>query len=125
MINHSLYAVLASGQPNVVDRQHAIAPHQSGLFSSSIRLHRYHQNAWVRRCGKSNDRGLAQAEQQRIYAADYLGMTWGTEALKAGLGMMGHASMRPRLPQEPIVGELLAELRRAMEAAGLLQGPAL
>ena len=35
----------------------------------------------------------AQAEQQRIYAADYLGMTWGTEALKAGLGMMGHASM--------------------------------
>ena len=75
--------------------------------------------------GMAGRHAEAQAEQRRIYAADYLGMTWGTEALKAGLGMMGHASMRPRLPQEPIVGERLAELRRAMEAAGLLQAPAL
>jgi dihydrodipicolinate synthase/N-acetylneuraminate lyase len=44
---------------------------------------------------------LAQAVQAKIFAADYLGMTWGTPCLKAGLGLLGYRSMRPRCVRIP------------------------
>lgn len=67
------------------------------------------------------EHSLARAEQSKLYAADYLGMTLGTPALKAGLQLLGYSSMRPRKPQLPVVGEKLNELMEAMVQAGVLQ----
>jgi 4-hydroxy-tetrahydrodipicolinate synthase len=66
------------------------------------------------------EHSLAQAEQVKLYTADYLGMTWGTPALKAGLELLGYRSMRPRMPQQPVDGKRLEELKEAMRKAGVL-----
>lgn len=63
----------------------------------------------------------ARAIQERITHADFLGMTWGTAALKAGLNMLGFEATVPRKPQLPLAAARQAELRQAFIEAGLLK----
>jgi dihydrodipicolinate synthase/N-acetylneuraminate lyase len=63
----------------------------------------------------------ARAIQERITHADFLGMTWGNSALKAGLNMLGFEATVPRRPQLPLTSVQEAELRQAFIEAGLLK----
>lgn len=59
--------------------------------------------------------------QQSMTHADFLGMTWGTAALKAGLNMLGYEATVPRKPTLPLTSEQEAELRQAFIECGLLE----
>jgi dihydrodipicolinate synthase/N-acetylneuraminate lyase len=63
----------------------------------------------------------ARAIQERITHADFIGMTWGTAALKAGLNMLGFEATVPRKPQLPLPPAQESELREAFIEAGLLR----
>lgn len=63
----------------------------------------------------------ARAIQERITHADFLGMSWGNAALKAGLNMLGFEATVPRRPQLPLTPAQEAELREAFIEAGLLK----
>ena len=58
--------------------------------------------------------------QKSLIHADYLGMTYGVAALKAGLNMLGFEATVPRSPTKPLPKEVEAELREAFEEAGIL-----
>ncbi|MBI4304993.1 MAG: dihydrodipicolinate synthase family protein, partial [Chloroflexi bacterium] len=64
--------------------------------------------------------GKARALQERVFHADFLGMSWGNAALKAGLNMLGFEATVPRKPQLPLTGPQEEELRAAFIEAGLL-----
>jgi dihydrodipicolinate synthase/N-acetylneuraminate lyase len=63
----------------------------------------------------------AKAIQDRLYHADFLGMSWGNAALKAGLNMLGYEATVPRRPQLPLTQAQESELRAAFIEAGLLR----
>ncbi len=63
----------------------------------------------------------AQALQQKILAADFIGMRAGVAALKAGLNMLGYETTVPRRPTPPFSPKETDELRRAFVEAGLLK----
>jgi dihydrodipicolinate synthase/N-acetylneuraminate lyase len=58
--------------------------------------------------------------QQSMVHADYLGMTLGTAALKAGLNMLGYEATVCRKPTLPLTKQQEAELRQAFIECGLL-----
>ncbi len=60
--------------------------------------------------------------QQSMTHADYLGMSWGVAALKAGLNMLGFEATVPRKPTMPLTPEQESELRAAFVECGLLEG---
>ncbi len=60
--------------------------------------------------------------QQSMTHADFLGMSWGTATLKAGLNMLGYEATVPRKPTLPLTAEQEAELREAFVECGLLEG---
>lgn len=59
--------------------------------------------------------------QQSMVHADYIGMTLGTAALKAGLNMLGYDATVCRKPTLPLTQEQEAELREAFVECGLLE----
>lgn len=73
----------------------------------------------IRHC-MAGQYGEARALQERIIHADFLGMSWGNAALKAGLNMLGYEATAPRKPQLPLTSSQQAELRLAFIEAGLL-----
>ncbi len=62
----------------------------------------------------------AQEAQRKILAADFLGMSHGVAALKAGLNMLGYDTTIPRRPVPPLGMKESAQLRTALTEAGLL-----
>ena len=59
--------------------------------------------------------------QQSMVHADYIGMTLGTAALKAGLNMLGYEATVCRKPMTPLTKAQEAELRAAFVECGLLE----
>jgi 4-hydroxy-tetrahydrodipicolinate synthase len=59
--------------------------------------------------------------QQSMVHADFMGMTYGNAALKAGLNMLGYEATVPRRPVRPLAKEQEAELRHAFVECGLLK----
>ncbi len=59
--------------------------------------------------------------QQSMTHADFLGMSWGTAALKAGLNMLGYEATVPRKPTSPLTPDQEAQLRKAFVECGLLE----
>ena len=71
------------------------------------------------RLARQGDFEEASALQNRVFAADFLGMKHGVAALKAGLTLLGYEGSVPRDPVEPLGTAGIAELRTALEEAGL------
>jgi 4-hydroxy-2-oxoglutarate aldolase len=59
--------------------------------------------------------------QQSMTHADFLGMSWGVAALKAGLNMLGYEATVPRKPTAPLTTDQELELRAAFAECGLLE----
>ena len=74
----------------------------------------------IMRLGMAGKFAEAQTLQKRILWADFLGMTLGVAALKAGLNMLGYEPPVPRNPAPPLGKKETAELRQAFVEAGLL-----
>ena len=62
----------------------------------------------------------AVAIQQSLIHADYLGMSYGVAALKAGLNLLGFEATVPRRPTLPLPDHAVQELRQAFAEAGIL-----
>lgn len=62
----------------------------------------------------------AQALQQSLVWADYLGMEHGVPALKAGLSLLGYEGSVPRAPVPALAAAERSELEAAFRVAGLL-----
>lgn len=63
----------------------------------------------------------AQTVQKSIIHADYIGMTKGVAALKAGLNLLGFKATKPRNPTSELSAPEIEELRTAFIEAGILQ----
>ena len=63
----------------------------------------------------------AREIQRRILDADYIGMTYGVAALKAGLNLLGYEGTRPRRPKPPLGEEETERLAAAFRKAGILE----
>ena len=59
--------------------------------------------------------------QRRILDADYIGMTYGVAALKAGLNLLGYEGTRPRRPKPPLGEAETEQLAAAFRKAGILE----
>jgi dihydrodipicolinate synthase/N-acetylneuraminate lyase len=70
--------------------------------------------------GKAGKYEEASRVQNSMFHADFLGMTWGTAALKSGLNMLGYEATVPRRPALPLTVEQERELRTAFQECGLL-----
>jgi len=62
----------------------------------------------------------ASALQEKVFWADFIGMSHGVAALKAGLTLLGYDGSAPRDPVRPLGNDEIDELRAAFRAAGLL-----
>ena len=62
----------------------------------------------------------ARKIQNRILDADYIGMTYGVAALKAGLNLLGYEGTRPRRPNPPLGESQTERLAAAFRKAGIL-----
>ncbi len=62
----------------------------------------------------------AREIQRRILDADYIGMTYGVAALKAGLNLLGYEGTRPRRPKPPLGEKETEQLADAFRKAGIL-----
>ena len=62
----------------------------------------------------------ARKIQNRILDADYIGMTYGVAALKAGLNLLGYEGTRPRMPNPPLTESQTERLAAAFRKAGIL-----
>ena len=58
--------------------------------------------------------------QKSLLHADYIGMTYGVAALKAGLNMLGFEATVPRRPVKPLSQEIRYELLQAFREAKIL-----
>lgn len=64
----------------------------------------------------------ARPLQQSIFPADFIGMTDGVAALKAGLDLLGYEGGPPRSPVKALEPSRRTELEDAFRIAGLLDG---
>ena len=62
----------------------------------------------------------AQTIQKSIVHADYIGMTKGVAALKAGLNLLGFKATKPRNPTPELTAGEIEELKKAFIEAGIL-----
>ena len=62
----------------------------------------------------------AQEIQKSIISADYIGMTKGVSALKAGLNLLGYKATKPRNPTPELSSDEIEELKEAFVQAGIL-----
>ena len=62
----------------------------------------------------------AQIVQKSLIHADYIGMTKGVSALKAGLNLLGYKATKPRKPTPELSIEEIKELKHAFQQAGIL-----
>jgi len=62
----------------------------------------------------------AQEVQKSLVHADYIGMTKGVSALKAGLNLLGYKATKPRKPTPELSPIEIEELRTAFLEAGIL-----
>ncbi len=62
----------------------------------------------------------ARKIQKRMIDADYIGMTHGVAALKAGLNLLGYEGTVPRRPTPPLSAEDTNRLATAFRQAGIL-----
>ena len=69
---------------------------------------------------RRGDYDQARELQEKVFWADYIGMTRGVAALKAGLTLLGYDGSVPRHPVPPLGDDDIDELRDAFRAAGLL-----
>lgn len=76
----------------------------------------------ILRLGTEGAFEAAQALQQSIFPADFIGMADGVAALKAGLDLLGYEGGPPRSPVKPLERSRRMELERAFRLAGLLEG---
>lgn len=64
--------------------------------------------------------GEAHDLQRKLIPADFIGMSKGVAALKAGLNMLGYQATNPRWPTKPLSEEEQSELRQTFSEAGIL-----
>lgn len=74
----------------------------------------------VVRLGVKGDFEAARPLQESMFAADFIGMTDGVAALKAGLDLLGYEGGSPRSPVKALEPSRRMELERALRVAGLL-----
>ncbi len=74
----------------------------------------------IARLGAEGKYAEARVLQEKVYWADYLGMTHGVAALKAGLTLLGYEGSVPRSPVPPLDSDALEELRAALKDAEVL-----
>lgn len=74
------------------------------------------------RLGTQGGFDAARPLQESIFPADFIGMTEGVAALKAGLDLLGYEGGPPRSPVPPLAPSRLPELENAFRVAGLLGG---
>lgn len=70
--------------------------------------------------GLAGDFERARPLQRKLLWADFLGMTYGVRALKAGLNLLGYEGTVPRRPVPPLGAAETEQLRLAFRQAGLL-----
>jgi dihydrodipicolinate synthase/N-acetylneuraminate lyase len=69
---------------------------------------------------KSGSFNEAQIVQESLVHADYIGMSKGVAALKAGLNLLGYKATKPRKPTPELSTEEIKELKHAFQEAGML-----
>ncbi len=69
---------------------------------------------------KSESFNEAQIVQESLVHADYIGMSKGVAALKAGLNLLGYKATKPRKPTPELSTEEIKELKHAFQEAGML-----
>jgi len=69
---------------------------------------------------KSGNFNEAQIIQESLVPADYIGMSKGVAALKAGLNLLGYKATKPRKPTPELSIEEIRELKQAFQQAGIL-----
>ena len=69
---------------------------------------------------KSGNFNEAQIVQESLIHADYIGMSKGVAALKAGLNLLGYKATKPRKPTPELSTEEIKELKHAFQKAGVL-----
>ena len=69
---------------------------------------------------KSGNFNEAQIIQESLVPADYIGMSKGVAALKAGLNLLGYKATKPRKPTPELSKEEVKELKHAFQQAGIL-----
>ena len=57
--------------------------------------------------------------QESLVPADYIGMSKGVAALKAGLNLLGYKATKPRKPTPELSTEEIKELKHAFQKAGV------
>lgn len=68
---------------------------------------------------KSGSFNEAQIVQESLVHADYIGMSKGVAALKAGLNLLGYKATKPRKPTPELSTEEIKELKHAFQKAGV------
>ena len=68
---------------------------------------------------KSGNFNEAQIVQESLIHADYIGMSKGVAALKAGLNLLGYKATKPRKPTPELSTEEIKELKHAFQKAGV------